>query len=77
MAEYDALPKLGHGCGHNLIAESSVGAALAVMAAMKLNPAIRGKVFIPEDKMVYPTLSLAQLTRSRYLQGQLIDKFIE
>ncbi|XP_077565005.1 xaa-Arg dipeptidase-like [Haemaphysalis longicornis] len=46
MAEYDALPKLGHGCGHNLIAESSVGAALAVMAAMKLNPAIRGKIVI-------------------------------
>ena len=26
--EYDALPVIGHACGHNLIAESSVGAAL-------------------------------------------------
>lgn len=31
-AEYDALPGLGHACGHNLIAASSVGAALALAA---------------------------------------------
>lgn len=29
-AEYDALPGLGHACGHNLIAASSVGAGLAL-----------------------------------------------
>jgi amidohydrolase len=29
-AEYDALPGLGHACGHNLISASSVGAALAL-----------------------------------------------
>lgn len=27
--EYDALPEVGHGCGHNLMCSSSVGAALA------------------------------------------------
>lgn len=30
LAEYDALPELGHGCGHNLIAMSTVGAAVAL-----------------------------------------------
>lgn len=30
MAEYDALPGLGHACGHNLIAASAVGAGLAL-----------------------------------------------
>ncbi|WP_404430835.1 M20 family metallopeptidase [Microbacterium lacus] len=30
MAEYDALPGLGHACGHNLIASSAVGAGLAL-----------------------------------------------
>jgi len=30
LAEYDALPAIGHGCGHNLIAAASVGAALAL-----------------------------------------------
>lgn len=29
-AEYDALPEIGHACGHNIIAASSVGAALAL-----------------------------------------------
>ena len=28
LAEYDALPDVGHGCGHNLIAMSTVGAYL-------------------------------------------------
>ncbi len=27
--EYDALPEVGHGCGHNLMCSSSAGAALA------------------------------------------------
>lgn len=29
LAEYDALPKIGHGCGHNIIATSALGAAVA------------------------------------------------
>lgn len=29
IAEYDALPGVGHACGHNIIATSSVGAAVA------------------------------------------------
>ena len=30
LAEYDALPGLGHACGHNLISAMSVGAAIAL-----------------------------------------------
>jgi amidohydrolase len=29
LAEYDALPKIGHGCGHNIIGTSAVGAGVA------------------------------------------------
>ena len=32
LAEYDALPEIGHGCGHNLIAISNVGAFLVAAA---------------------------------------------
>ena len=32
--EYDALPEIGHGCGHNLIAGASLGAALALAEAV-------------------------------------------
>lgn len=30
LAEYDALPGIGHGCGHNLIGTMSVGAGIAL-----------------------------------------------
>lgn len=33
LAEYDALPKLGHACGHNLIATSAAGAGVAARLA--------------------------------------------
>lgn len=33
LAEYDALPGLGHACGHNLISAMSVGAALGLAVA--------------------------------------------
>ena len=31
-AEYDALPEVGHACGHNIIAATAVGAGLALAA---------------------------------------------
>ncbi len=33
-AEYDALPEIGHACGHNLIATAGIGAAAALKAAL-------------------------------------------
>jgi amidohydrolase len=32
FSEYDALPELGHGCGHNLLAISGVGAGIGLAA---------------------------------------------
>ena len=34
LAEYDALPDLGHACGHNLIATSAAGAGVAAKPAI-------------------------------------------
>lgn len=34
LAEYDALPKVGHGCGHNLIATGSIAAGIAAKLAV-------------------------------------------
>jgi len=34
LAEYDALPQLGHACGHNIIAAASAGAAVAAKPAI-------------------------------------------
>src|SRR5664279_4196953 len=41
LAEYDALPGLGHGCGHNAMAASGVGAAIALAA---LAGELRGEI---------------------------------
>ncbi len=35
FSEYDALPGLGHACGHNLISAASMGAGVAIKAAME------------------------------------------
>ncbi len=35
IGEYDALPDIGHGCGHNLIAASAVGAFLGAAAVVE------------------------------------------
>ncbi|MBM5812205.1 MAG: M20 family metallopeptidase [Gammaproteobacteria bacterium] len=32
MAEYDAIPEIGHGCGHNIIASAALGAGQALAA---------------------------------------------
>jgi len=41
LSEYDALPGVGHACGHNIIATAGLGAALALS---KLNGRLPGRV---------------------------------
>ncbi|WP_400164456.1 M20 family metallopeptidase [Brevibacillus sp. TJ4] len=43
IGEYDALPELGHACGHNLIGTAAVGAALALKEAC---PDFPGKLLV-------------------------------
>ncbi|VAX24185.1 N-acyl-L-amino acid amidohydrolase [hydrothermal vent metagenome] len=38
IAEYDALPELGHACGHSMIAASAFGAAAAIKRAVGDHP---------------------------------------
>ncbi|MBR7130492.1 MAG: M20 family metallopeptidase [Lentisphaeria bacterium] len=44
-AEYDALPEIGHGCGHNLICTTAVAAFLALSEILK-SAAVPGKVLL-------------------------------
>ncbi|MGP5673558.1 M20 family metallopeptidase [Brachybacterium alimentarium] len=45
LSEYDALPVVGHGCGHNVIAVMGLGAFLALAALAKADPsAVPGRV---------------------------------
>jgi amidohydrolase len=43
LAEYDALPEVGHGCGHNIIASASLGAGIALS---KLANSLKGKIIV-------------------------------
>lgn len=36
LCEYDALPEIGHGCGHNIIGSASAGAAIAAYEAARV-----------------------------------------
>jgi len=42
LCEYDALPGIGHGCGHNMIGTSGLGAGIAVSKLMKELPVNSG-----------------------------------
>lgn len=43
LGEYDALPGLGHGCGHNLIGTSAIGAGLALA---EIIPELDGSIWV-------------------------------
>ena len=47
LCEYDALPGVGHGCGHNVMCANSVGAFLALAELEKRHPgALGGRVIL-------------------------------
>lgn len=59
-AEYDALPDLGHACGHNLIAASAVGAAFASKTVID---SLGGKVVVigtPAEELYGGKVTMAQ-----------------
>lgn len=46
LAEYDALPGVGHACGHNVIAAAATGAFLALHRAVADGLALPGRVLL-------------------------------
>ncbi len=49
-AEYDALPEIGHGCGHNLIAIASVAAGVALASAVENQPGRVSIIGTPDEE---------------------------
>ncbi len=50
LAEYDALPGLGHACGHNVIATSALGAALALQSVREQLPGVIELIGTPAEE---------------------------
>jgi amidohydrolase len=60
LAEYDALPQLGHACGHNLIGVSSAAAGVAARAAAE---ALGGRILVigtPAEELYGGKVTMAQ-----------------
>ncbi|WP_330174651.1 amidohydrolase [Streptomyces sp. NBC_01498] len=51
LAEYDALPGVGHGCGHNLIAAGGAAAAIAAARALPGHPGTIAVIGTPGEEM--------------------------
>ena len=43
LSEYDALPEIGHACGHNIIGTASLGAGIAIKSIIK---ELNGSVYV-------------------------------
>jgi amidohydrolase len=52
LSEYDALPGVGHGCGHNLIAIAGIGAGLGLKAALAHLPGIVSVFGTPAEEAI-------------------------
>jgi len=57
LCEYDALPGIGHGCGHNIIGTSGLGAGIAVSKLMKDLPGELWVVGTPAEEGHGPSSS--------------------
>jgi len=58
LSEYDALPGIGHACGHNLIAEVGAAAALGLKAALEIQTELPQPVKVqPDDCSCINTLA--------------------
>ncbi len=51
LSEYDALPNMGHACGHNLIAAASVGAGVALSTVLEKGSGRVWVVGTPAEEM--------------------------
>jgi metal-dependent amidase/aminoacylase/carboxypeptidase family protein len=69
IAEYDALPGVGHGCGHNLIAAGAVGAAVGLRSVM---PQLDGRLRVfgtPAEECTFEPGGKIRLLERDALEG--------
>ena len=67
-SEYDALPGIGHGCGHNLICATALGAFVTMVDYMKMNN-LPGKVILLGTPAEEGGSSKVQIVDSGALDG--------
>lgn len=73
-SEYDALPGVGHACGHNLIAISGVAAAMGVRATMEKHGVKGSVVLIGTPAVRIYTFSADRQEEGGVGKGILLDR---
>ena len=71
-AEYDALPGIGHACGHNLMGTASVGAFLALHAAEAKLPATVRLIGTPAEERGNGKVRLIEAGMFRDVDGAMM-----
>jgi len=71
-AEMDALPLIGHACGHNLIAVSGVGVAIAIKSAL-LAHNVMGKVVLLGTPGKFKGVGSGYNLNAKSLQGKKVE----
>ncbi|MBN1366723.1 MAG: M20 family metallopeptidase [Dehalococcoidales bacterium] len=59
LAEYDALPEVGHACGHNIIATSAVGAGVAAKIVADNFPGTIQVIGTPAEELIGGKIEMA------------------
>ena len=68
ISEYDALPEIGHACGHNLIAEVGAAAGIGIRAAIKASGGGLGKVFYNDETRWATAMHCLRILHSSWLK---------
>jgi amidohydrolase len=66
LAEMDALPEIGHACGHNIIAAAAVGAAIALRRAL---PEDAARIIVLGTPAEETGIGKIQLIKEGYFRG--------
>lgn len=60
LAEYDALPGLGHACGHNIICTAAVGAGIAAKLAADNFPGTIQVIGTPAEELIGGKITMVE-----------------
>jgi amidohydrolase len=72
LAEYDALPEIGHACGHNLIGAAACGAAVLAARLLERTPAEIVVYGTPAEETIGGKIVLARAGLFRGLDAALM-----
>lgn len=72
MAEYDALPELGHACGHNLIAAAAVAAAIGARVSVDSLPGTIMVIGTPAEELNGGKIAMLKLGAFRGIDAALM-----